>query len=131
MKKSEGRRKKEEVKSSASVLLPSYFDSAELVAGFVLPSFGLNTDNGSLSQSETPMPLLKALFSILLPPVAVAIHTAEFGNAFWLNLVLTLCGHIPGVIHAIYLLTTTTAGTGQRECDSAELAEVRMMSDER
>ena len=26
------------------------------------------------------------------------------GGAFWLNLLLTLCGYIPGIVHAVYII---------------------------
>jgi uncharacterized membrane protein YqaE (UPF0057 family) len=27
-----------------------------------------------------------------------------FGGAFWLNILLTLCGYIPGIVHAVYII---------------------------
>jgi uncharacterized membrane protein YqaE (UPF0057 family) len=51
------------------------------------------------------MTLLKALCVLLLPPLAVYLHTHECSDAFWINCILTLCGHIPGVIHALFVVT--------------------------
>ncbi|QDT63845.1 YqaE/Pmp3 family membrane protein [Calycomorphotria hydatis] len=46
---------------------------------------------------------IKVLFSILLPPVGVFFEVG-FGLHFWLNIVLTLLGYFPGVIHAVYII---------------------------
>ncbi|MCR7850565.1 YqaE/Pmp3 family membrane protein, partial [Pseudomonas aeruginosa] len=27
-----------------------------------------------------------------------------FGGAFWLNILLTLLGYIPGIVHAVYII---------------------------
>lgn len=48
--------------------------------------------------------VLRVLLSILLPPVGV-LFTVGLGKHFWLNLVLTLLGYLPGIIHAIWLIT--------------------------
>ncbi len=43
------------------------------------------------------------LISILLPPLAVLLR---FGwtQKFWVNLLLTILGYIPGLIHAIWTI---------------------------
>ncbi|HBN79736.1 YqaE/Pmp3 family membrane protein [Rubinisphaera italica] len=46
---------------------------------------------------------VKLLFSILLPPVGVFFEVG-LGMHFWLNIVLTLLGYFPGVIHAVYII---------------------------
>lgn len=51
------------------------------------------------------MDVLRILFSILLPPVGVFLQVG-IGAQFWLNILLTLLGYIPGVIHAIYIIST-------------------------
>ena len=48
------------------------------------------------------MPLLTIVLSVLLPPVAVLLKKG-LGGAFLLNLVLTILGWVPGVIHAFYV----------------------------
>ena len=45
--------------------------------------------------------ILKIIIAIILPPLAVAL-THGIGKEFLLNLLLTLIGWIPGVIHAIF-----------------------------
>ena len=44
------------------------------------------------------MKALRYFFCIVLPPVAV-LMTGRFGS-FFLNLILTLLGWVPGIIHA-------------------------------
>ena len=46
------------------------------------------------------MSLLTIILSVLLPPVAVLMNRG-FGSAFLLNVILTILGWVPGVIHAI------------------------------
>ena len=49
------------------------------------------------------MNLLRILLSALLPPVGVFL-TVGIGGAFWLNILLTILGYVPGVIHAIWVI---------------------------
>ena len=49
------------------------------------------------------MNLLRILLAALLPPVGVFL-TVGIGGAFWLNIVLTILGYIPGVIHAVWVI---------------------------
>ena len=51
------------------------------------------------------MKLIKILLSIFLPPVAAFLQVG-LGMHFWLNILLTLLGGIPGVIHALWLVLT-------------------------
>ena len=46
---------------------------------------------------------LRIVFSVLLPPVGVFFQVGV-GMHFWLNIVLTLCGYIPGLVHAIWII---------------------------
>lgn len=57
---------------------------------------------GTVSSRGTPGRMRK-LFAILLPPVSVFVD-AGLGRHFWLNLLLTLLGYIPGVVHALWRL---------------------------
>lgn len=47
------------------------------------------------------MSLFTIILSVLLPPVAVLINRG-FGGVFLLNVVLTILGWMPRVIHAIF-----------------------------
>ena len=47
--------------------------------------------------------VIRILFAILLPPLGVFLQVG-FAGAFWLNIVLTLLGYIPGLIHAVWII---------------------------
>jgi len=47
--------------------------------------------------------LLRILLAILLPPIAM-LFTVGLGLHFWLNILLTLLGYIPGIIHAVWII---------------------------
>lgn len=46
---------------------------------------------------------IKIIFAILLPPVGVFLEVGFKGH-FWLSILLTLLGFIPGIIHALYVI---------------------------
>ena len=46
---------------------------------------------------------IKILFAILLPPLGVFFEIGLTGH-FWLNILLTLFGYIPGIVHALYVI---------------------------
>jgi uncharacterized membrane protein YqaE (UPF0057 family) len=54
---------------------------------------------------------VRILCAILLPPLAVYL-TAGLSRQFWLNVALTLLGFVPGMVHAIWLLTVSGPGGG-------------------
>ena len=49
------------------------------------------------------MDVVRLILAIILPPVGVLL-TVGIGLHFWLNIILTLCGYIPGIIHALYVI---------------------------
>lgn len=49
------------------------------------------------------MDLIRILLSILVPPLGVFLQVG-IGLQFWINILLTLLGYVPGVIHAIYII---------------------------
>jgi len=49
------------------------------------------------------MTLVRVIAALLLPPLAVFL-TVGLGLHFWISLVLTLFGWLPGVIHAFYVI---------------------------
>ncbi|WP_300425325.1 YqaE/Pmp3 family membrane protein [Thalassolituus sp.] len=49
------------------------------------------------------MDLIRILFSVLLPPLGVFLQVG-LGGAFWLNILLTLLGYLPGIIHAVWII---------------------------
>jgi uncharacterized membrane protein YqaE (UPF0057 family) len=60
------------------------------------------------------MDFIRILFAILLPPLGVFLQVG-LGFQFWLNIVLTLLGYIPGIIHAVYIIATV----GPRRTDNS------------
>lgn len=51
------------------------------------------------------MDLLRLLLAVILPPLGVFTQVG-IGLHFWLNILLTLLGYIPGVIHAVYVIAS-------------------------
>ncbi|MHC4293845.1 MAG: YqaE/Pmp3 family membrane protein [Planctomycetota bacterium] len=51
------------------------------------------------------MAILKIILAILLPPVAAYLQVGCTTH-LWINIVLTILGGIPGVIHALWLVLT-------------------------
>ncbi len=49
------------------------------------------------------MDLLRIIAAILLPPLGVFLQVGFRGH-FWLNILLTILGYIPGIIHAIWVI---------------------------
>jgi uncharacterized membrane protein YqaE (UPF0057 family) len=49
------------------------------------------------------MDVIRIILAILLPPLGVFLQVG-FGMHFWLNILLTLLGYIPGIIHAIWVI---------------------------
>ena len=47
--------------------------------------------------------LIRVLLAILLPPLGVFLQVG-IGLHFWLNLLLTLLGYVPGIIHAVWVI---------------------------
>lgn len=48
--------------------------------------------------------VIRILLSILIPPLGVFLQVG-IGVDFWINILLTLLGYIPGLIHAIWIIT--------------------------
>ena len=49
------------------------------------------------------MDILRTILSVLIPPLGVFLQVG-IGLQFWLNIVLTLFGYFPGLIHAIWTI---------------------------
>lgn len=47
--------------------------------------------------------IVKILFALLLPPLGVFLEVG-LGQQFWINIILTLFGFIPGIVHAVYII---------------------------
>jgi uncharacterized membrane protein YqaE (UPF0057 family) len=49
------------------------------------------------------MDFLRILIAILLPPLGVFLQVG-IGAQFWLNILLTILGYIPGIVHAVWII---------------------------
>ena len=49
------------------------------------------------------MTIIRIILSIIIPPLGVFLKVG-FGGQFWLNILLTLLGYIPGLVHAIWII---------------------------
>lgn len=50
------------------------------------------------------MDLVRIILSVIIPPVGVFLQEG-LGKHFWINLILTLLGYIPGLVHAVWIIT--------------------------
>jgi uncharacterized membrane protein YqaE (UPF0057 family) len=50
------------------------------------------------------MDLLRIVIAILLPLLGVFLQVG-LGKHFWINVLLTILGYIPGIIHAIWVIS--------------------------
>ena len=58
---------------------------------------------------KSGMKLMLIIFAIFIPPLAAALQVG-ITTHFWINLILTLIGGIPGMIHALWLVLTNQKG---------------------
>ena len=49
------------------------------------------------------MNVVRVILAILLPPLGVFLKVG-LGLHFWLNILLTIFGYIPGLVHAIWII---------------------------
>ncbi len=49
------------------------------------------------------MDIVRLICAILLPPLGVFLQVGLSGQ-FWLNVLLTLLGYIPGIVHAVWII---------------------------
>nr|WP_319250769.1 YqaE/Pmp3 family membrane protein [uncultured Celeribacter sp.] len=52
------------------------------------------------------MDLIRIIAAIILPPLGVFLQVG-LGKHFWLNILLTLLGYIPGIVHAVWIIART------------------------
>ncbi|SEM20550.1 YqaE/Pmp3 family membrane protein [Halomonas caseinilytica] len=49
------------------------------------------------------MDIIRIILAIILPPVGVFLQVG-LGLHFWVNILLTILGYIPGIVHAIWII---------------------------
>lgn len=57
-----------------------------------------------MKENETEKDILRIILSVIIPPVGVFLQVG-LGLHFWINIILTLLGYFPGLIHAIWIIT--------------------------
>lgn len=55
------------------------------------------------------MSILNLILAIFLPPLGAFLQVGA-SKHFFINIVLTLCGVLPGVLHAVWLVVTNQKG---------------------
>lgn len=49
------------------------------------------------------MDIIRIVLAVLIPPLGVFLQVG-IGIDFWINILLTLFGYIPGLVHAIWII---------------------------
>mgnify|MGYP001797508732 CR=1 FL=1 len=49
------------------------------------------------------MDIIRIILSVILPPLGVFLQVG-IGIQFWVNILLTIFGYIPGIVHAIWII---------------------------
>ncbi len=55
------------------------------------------------AEGRNAMDILRIFFAIVFPPLGVFLQVG-IGRDFWINVVLTLLGYIPGIVHAVWVI---------------------------
>ncbi len=58
---------------------------------------------GQTDGRKVSMDVLRIIIAILLPPLGVFLQVG-IGKHFWINILLTILGYIPGIIHAVWVI---------------------------
>lgn len=59
--------------------------------------------NQSMTRTGSNGDVLRILLAILLPPLGVFLEVG-LGLHFWINVLLTILGYVPGIIHAVWVI---------------------------
>jgi len=51
----------------------------------------------------TASDICKIIFAVILPPLGVFLERGCTAD-FWINVLLTILGYLPGIIHALYII---------------------------
>lgn len=49
------------------------------------------------------MDILRLICAIFLPPLGVFLQVG-IGRDFWINVLLTILGYVPGIVHAVWII---------------------------
>lgn len=53
--------------------------------------------------NEAGKDVIRVICSIVIPPLGVFLQVG-LGLHFWINILLTLLGYVPGIIHAVWII---------------------------
>ncbi len=56
-----------------------------------------------MPNDEAAFDFVRLIIAIFIPPLGVFLEVG-IGLQFWINLILTLLGYIPGIIHAVWVI---------------------------
>lgn len=56
-----------------------------------------------MARDKPAFDLIRLIIAVFIPPLGVFLEVG-IGLHFWLNIVLTLLGYIPGIIHAVWVI---------------------------
>jgi uncharacterized membrane protein YqaE (UPF0057 family) len=59
------------------------------------------------------MDFIRIVLSVLIPPLGVFLQVG-LTKHFWINLLLTLLGYLPGLVHAVWVIATFSGGRPAR-----------------
>ncbi len=62
-------------------------------------------DGSPVKKRPSMADILRVILSILIPPLGVFFKVG-FGLHFWVNIILTMLGYVPGLVHAIWILAS-------------------------
>jgi uncharacterized membrane protein YqaE (UPF0057 family) len=85
---------------SVQTLLPPLNNTTKLLPRTEKP---VNNNNTTITMPFTASDICKIIIAIILPPLGVFLERG-CGADFLINILLTILGYIPGIIHALYII---------------------------
>ena len=61
------------------------------------------SDSFRAKEEGFKMDFVRIIAAIVLPPLGVFMQVG-FGKHFWINILLTFLGFIPGIVHAVWVI---------------------------
>lgn len=55
------------------------------------------------TQRRSTIDIIRIIVAVILPPLGVFLEVG-IGKHFWINILLTLLGYVPGIVHAVYII---------------------------
>jgi uncharacterized membrane protein YqaE (UPF0057 family) len=71
--------------------------------GLATTGFGKRIRQRDRAIERLTMDLLRIIIAIILPPLGVFLQVG-IGKQFWINILLTILGYIPGIVHAVWVI---------------------------